>query len=107
MKMNNIYVIYEDSIWNMEEYVDIVGVTNNYEKAVKIFKDYVIKQKELINYDTLDKDHYENDNQKVTYHFDEYIKNNEEKITAHFSIWENGSYIDNHINITIKREILE
>lgn len=51
---NKVYVVLDNSVWNDDDYTEIVAVTDTKEKAKEILKDYVKKLKDEVDFDDLE-----------------------------------------------------
>lgn len=94
---DKIFVIYDYGVWNDEQYHEIIGATENKEDAFKIIKEYIAKTKEEIDFKNLDVIN-EDDDLDYSETEGEWIYSENEN---HFSLYLDGEYNSNNININI------
>ena len=87
---NKVYVLLDDSVWDDEPNTKIVAVSLDKDDIDKVAIDYINKAKDDIDFDNLEITDDEDS---------EYVLDSDEK--SNFSIYLNGYYNGNHINISI------
>ncbi len=96
---NKIYIIYDYGVWDDEQYHEIIGATESKEDALKIIKDYIEKIKDEIDFDNIEAIE-ETDDLDTSELDEEWIYSESED---HFSLYLNGEYNSNNINININQ----
>lgn len=87
---DKVYILLDDSVWDDESTTKIVAASLNKDEVNKAAIDYINKVKSDIDFDNLE----------ITDDDDsEYVLDSDEE--ENFSIYLNGYYSDNHINISI------
>lgn len=87
---NKVYILLDDSVWDDEPITKIVAASLNKDEVNKIAIDYINKVKDDIDFDNLEITDDEDS---------EYVLDSDEE--GNFSIYVNGYYNGNHINISI------
>lgn len=87
---NKVYILLDDSVWDDEPITKIVAVSLNKNEIDKVAIDYINKVKDDIDFDNLEITDDEDS---------EYVLDSDEE--GNFSIYVNGYYNGNHINISI------
>jgi len=87
---DKVYILLDDSVWDDESTTKIVAASMNSDEINKIAIDYITKVKSDIDFDNLEITDDEDS---------EYVLDSDE--ASNFSIYLNGYYSGNHINISI------
>lgn len=87
---DKVYILLDDSVWDDESTTKIVAASLNSDEINKIAIDYITKVKSDIDFDNLEITDDEDS---------EYVLDSDE--VSNFSIYLNGYYSGNHINISI------
>lgn len=87
---DKVYILLDDSVWDDESTTKIVAASLNSDEINKIAIDYITKVKSDIDFDNLEITDDEDS---------EYVLDSDE--ASNFSIYLNGYYSGNHINISI------